>query len=116
MTGALKHYSRRQLAAILEEDRVVWLDFPSSFRFLVEHWVEQESHRARPDLEHLVAYSVLKLAAASEPSGQEPGWRRAWTAPYVGGGGMSRRDSAAAVDPASIMVGRPTRQTEDRAR
>src|SRR5437867_250692 len=58
MTGQVKRYTEHQLAAIATEEDIVWLEPPSSFRFLFEHWIIGRQRDRRPRLENLVAYSV----------------------------------------------------------
>jgi hypothetical protein len=106
VTGELLHYSRQQLAAIALEDRIVWLGFPSSFEYLVECWFKGTSPSHRPRLDHLVAYSVMKLdAPRMDASGTAT--RRAWTSPLVGFA-VLRNAADRSVDPASIIAGQPS--------
>jgi hypothetical protein len=114
MTTPFKHYTEQQLATIAHEDHIVWLDFPSSYRFLFERWTEGWSHGRQPQIEYLVAYSVVGPdAPATKPAGTVS--RRAWTSPPAWRTYLIGIAPPGSVDPVSIIAGQPSRLAEGAA-
>jgi hypothetical protein len=114
MTTPFKSYTKLQRAAIAAEERIVWVGFPSSYRFLVEHWVDEVKPDGRPQLENLVAYSV---AGPSSPVLRRSGGpvRRAWASPPILPKYREREAPRGSVDPSSIEAGQPSRLAEGAA-
>jgi hypothetical protein len=115
MTTPFKRYTKQQLVAIAHEERIVWVGFPSSFRFLFEHWVAARQPAARPHLANLIAYSVPGPGAPVVRSLRGPA-RRAWTFPPILPTYPEGEAPAGAVDPSSIEAGKPCRLAEGAVR
>jgi hypothetical protein len=111
MTGQVKRYTKRELEAIAYEERIVWVGFPSSFRFLYEHWIAGRKPTARPKLPNLIAYSVPGAGAPGLVSSRGPS-RRAWTFPPILPKYSEGTAPPGSVDPASIIAGQPSRLAE----
>jgi hypothetical protein len=114
MTTPFKSYTKLQRAAIAAEERIVWVGFPSSYRFLVEHWVAGRRPAARPPLANLIAYSVPGAGAPGLVSPQGPS-RRAWTFPPILPKSPEGEAPPGSVDTSSIEAGQPSRLAEGAA-
>ena len=114
MATPFKSYTKQQLKAIAHEERIVWVGFPSSFRFLYEHWIAGRKPAARPHLANLIAYSVPGAGAPVVRSLRGPS-RRAWTFPPILPKYPEGTAPPGSVDPSSIEAGKPSRLAEGAA-